>query len=39
MIYISSASVYGNPVKTPISEEHPLNPLSPYGLSKLMGEK
>jgi UDP-glucose 4-epimerase len=37
-IYISSASVYGNPVKLPIPENHPLNPLSPYGLSKLLGE-
>jgi UDP-glucose 4-epimerase len=38
LIYISSAAVYGNPLKTPISENHPLNPISPYGLSKLMGE-
>lgn len=39
LIYLSSAAVYGNPVKTPIPEDHPLNPLSPYGLSKLLGEK
>lgn len=38
LIYLSSAAVYGNPLKTPIPEEHPLNPTSPYGLSKLMGE-
>ena len=38
LIYVSSAAVYGNPLKIPISEEHPLNPISPYGLSKLMGE-
>ncbi|MEM4808963.1 MAG: NAD-dependent epimerase/dehydratase family protein [Desulfurococcaceae archaeon] len=38
LIYTSSASVYGNPVKLPISEEHPINPLSPYGLSKYLGE-
>jgi len=37
-IYASSAAVYGNPIKLPISEDHPMNPLSPYGLSKLMGE-
>jgi len=38
-IYISSASVYGNPVKIPISEDHPLRPISPYGASKAMGEQ
>lgn len=39
LVYISSAAVYGNPVKAPISEDHPTNPISPYGLSKLLGEK
>ncbi|MCC6054815.1 MAG: GDP-mannose 4,6-dehydratase, partial [Thermosphaera sp.] len=39
LIYISSAAVYGDPVELPIREEHPQNPLSPYGLSKLMGER
>ncbi len=38
-VYISSAAVYGDPVTLPINEEHPTNPLSPYGLSKLTGEK
>ncbi len=38
-IYASSAAVYGNPVKLPVAEDHPANPLSPYGLSKLIGEK
>ncbi|GFO95928.1 nucleoside-diphosphate-sugar epimerase [groundwater metagenome] len=38
-IYISSAAVYGDPITLPINEEHPANPLSPYGLSKLTGEK
>lgn len=37
-IYASSAAVYGNPINLPISEDHPTSPLSPYGLSKLMGE-
>lgn len=37
-VYLSSAAVYGNPVKLPIDEDHPVTPLSPYGLSKLMGE-
>jgi len=38
-IYASSAAVYGEPIYTPISESHPLNPVSPYGVSKLSGEK
>lgn len=38
VIYLSSAAVYGDPVKLPVGEDHPKNPLSPYGLSKLMGE-
>ncbi len=38
-IYISSAAVYGKPKILPIDEEHPTNPLSPYGLSKLTGER
>jgi UDP-glucose 4-epimerase len=39
LVHFSSAAVYGEPVKTPIPEEHPLKPLSPYGLSKLMSEQ
>jgi len=38
-IYLSSAAVYGDPIKLPVSEEHPLSPKSPYGLSKLLGEE
>ncbi len=38
LVYASSAAVYGNPRRLPIDEEHPLNPLSPYGVSKLAGE-
>lgn len=38
-IYISSAAVYGNPQYLPIDENHPTNPMSPYGLSKLTGER
>lgn len=37
-IYLSSAAVYGDPVRLPVDENHPTEPLSPYGLSKLMGE-
>jgi len=39
LIYISSAAVYGDPIKLPIDEDHPTKPLSPYGLSKLLGEE
>lgn len=34
VIYPSSAAVYGNPLFLPITEKHPINPLSPYGISK-----
>jgi len=37
-VYVSSAAVYGNPVYLPVDEEHPKNPISPYGVSKLAGE-
>ncbi|MGE5508459.1 MAG: NAD-dependent epimerase/dehydratase family protein [Chitinophagales bacterium] len=39
LVFSSSAAVYGNPVSLPISESHPTEPLSPYGLSKLTAEK
>lgn len=38
-IFSSSAATYGNPVKIPIPEDHPLNPINPYGKSKLMVEQ
>jgi len=38
-IFISSAAVFGNPTYIPIDENHPTNPLSNYGVSKLSGEK
>ena len=38
MIYLSSAAVYGNPVRLPVSEEDAVVPLSPYGFHKRMGE-
>jgi UDP-glucose 4-epimerase len=39
MVNASSSSVYGNAVRVPIGEEHPLYPTSAYGASKLAGEK
>lgn len=38
-IYFSSAAVYGNPEYLPIDEAHPQQPMSPYGASKISGEK
>lgn len=38
-IYSSTAAVYGNPQSLPIDEAHPASPLSPYGSSKLSGER
>ncbi|MCG2828617.1 UDP-glucose 4-epimerase GalE [Methanothermobacter sp. K4] len=38
-IFSSTCAVYGNPSSIPITEEHPLNPISPYGRSKLMVEE
>ena len=38
LVHASSGSVYGNPIRIPISEDHPLNPISPYGVSKLTSE-
>jgi len=39
LIYSSSATVYGIPKKLPICENHPTNPLNPYGRSKLFMEE
>jgi UDP-glucose 4-epimerase len=38
VVHASSGSVYGNPERIPITEEHPLRPISPYGTSKLAAE-
>ena len=38
-IFSSSASVYGSPEYFPINEEHPLNPMSFYGFTKLETER
>lgn len=37
-VYASSASVYGEPKRLPVSEDHPTSPLSPYAESKLRAE-
>jgi nucleoside-diphosphate-sugar epimerase len=37
-LHISSAAVYGNPRRLPITENDPTSPLSPYGWHKLISE-
>jgi UDP-glucose-4-epimerase GalE len=39
IVFSSSAAVYGNPVRVPLDEEHPIAPLSPYGDSKMFVER
>jgi UDP-glucose 4-epimerase len=38
LIYSSSAAVYGTPLNLPVSEQHPIHPLSNYGISKYTPE-
>ncbi|MDJ0819619.1 MAG: UDP-glucose 4-epimerase GalE [Desulfobacterales bacterium] len=38
IIFSSTCATYGMPEQTPIAEDHPQNPINPYGRSKLMIE-
>lgn len=38
VLQASTAAVYGEPEYTPMDEQHPLRPISPYGASKLAAE-
>ena len=38
-IFSSSAAVYGIPQRQPITEDHPVNPFNPYGVTKFMVER
>lgn len=38
LVFSSTAAVYGVPQSSPIVEDHPLNPINPYGGSKLAFE-
>ena len=38
LIFSSTAAVYGDPIFTPMTEEHPCLPINPYGRTKLMIE-
>jgi UDP-glucose 4-epimerase len=37
-VFSSSATVYGEPERLPLTEDHPLRPASPYGKTKLIVE-
>ena len=39
LVFSSTCATYGEPLRVPIDEEHPQQPTSPYGWSKLMMEK
>lgn len=38
-IFSSTCATYGNPVEIPITENHPQNPINPYGRGKLIVEQ
>jgi UDP-glucose 4-epimerase len=38
LVFSSSATVYGDPVQLPLTEEHPLRAANPYGRTKQMTE-
>jgi UDP-glucose 4-epimerase len=39
VVLVSSAAVYGESTTMPMGEDHPLMPISPYGVSKLAAEQ
>jgi UDP-glucose-4-epimerase GalE len=39
IVFSSTAAVYGDPLRVPIPEDHPLSPVSPYGDTKLIVER
>ncbi len=39
LIFSSTAAVYGEPQEIPITENHPLGPINPYGISKYIIEQ
>ena len=38
-VFSSTCATYGVPTTVPIPEDHPQNPINPYGMTKLMVEK
>ena len=39
VVFSSTCATYGEPVRVPIAEDHPQNPVNPYGETKLAVEK
>jgi UDP-glucose 4-epimerase len=39
LVFSSSATVYGDPIRLPLTEDHPLSATNPYGQTKLMIEE
>jgi UDP-glucose-4-epimerase GalE len=39
IVFSSSCATYGAPERVPITEDHPQNPISPYGYTKLVVER
>ena len=39
LVFSSTAAVFGNPERTPITEDHPTRPINPYGETKLAVER
>jgi UDP-glucose 4-epimerase len=39
LVFSSTCATYGNPTEIPITEEHPQNPINPYGKGKHMVEQ
>jgi UDP-glucose 4-epimerase len=39
IVFSSTCATYGNPLRLPLDESHPQNPVNPYGDSKLFVEK
>ena len=38
LVFSSTAAIFGNPIASKISEDHPKNPINPYGRTKLTVE-
>lgn len=38
IVFSSSAAIFGNPLSQPITEQHPVAPISPYGTTKAVCE-
>jgi UDP-glucose 4-epimerase len=39
LVFSSTCATFGDPIRLPMAEDHPQNPLNPYGRTKLMVEQ